>query len=182
LEAEEIRDSLLSMSGLLDPSPGGTHPFPPMSSWNYEEQNMFKANPADYETDRRTVYGMVQRTVRPSFFILFDGPSTNASTEQRTSSLTPLQALYFMNGDLPKRAASALASRVMSPNGKESIEQAFLIVYGRPATADEIVRVMAFLGKSADLLVSQGAGEAQKQAFEQFTKALFASNEFMFVE
>jgi mono/diheme cytochrome c family protein len=105
LDAEEIRDSLLADSQLLDRSPAGPHPFPPEHTWNYEQQNIFTPNPADYETDRRTVYMMIQRTVRSPYFTLFDGPNINMSTDQRGASLTPLQALYFMNAPFPKRCA-----------------------------------------------------------------------------
>jgi hypothetical protein len=186
LEAEEIRDSLLAVSGLLDPTAGSQHPFPPMHTWNYEQQNMFEADPVKFETDKRTVYQMVQRTVRPPFFILFDGPSVNASTEQRTNSLTPLQALYFMNGDFPKRAAGALSTKLLGQEAgpKEAAQKAFQMVYGRPPSAEEIERTTAFLAKASDAFSTQGAGstEARKLAFEQFAKALFASNEFMFVD
>lgn len=186
LEAEEIRDTLLAISGQLDLSPGGPHPFPPMAKWNYEEQNMFEADPAAYETNHRTVYAMVQRTARPELFVLFDGPSTNASTEARTSSLTPLQALYFMNGEFPKKAASAFADRVLQRGAStaDSIVQSFQSVYGRPPAREELERTRAFLAATADKFASQGTDskEARVRAFEQFTKALFASNEFMFVE
>ena len=183
LESEEIRDSMLSMSGLLDPSVGGVHPFPPMAKWNYEEQNMFEANPAEYENDRRSVYSMVQRTVRPQFFILFDGPSINAPTEQRTNSITPLQALYFMNGDFPKRIAGALAKKLGTPTD-DAIRQAFQTVYGRPAANEELAATRGFLAKASDTLATNTtkSNDARSQAFEQFLKALFASNEFMFVE
>src|SRR3979490_2034191 len=107
---------------------------------------MFKADPAAFETNHRTVYAMTQRTVRPQFSILFDGPSTNASTDQRASSLTPLQALYFMNGDFPKRAASALTSRLLKPgqSTKDAVAKAFQLVYGRAVSQEELERSLAF--------------------------------------
>jgi mono/diheme cytochrome c family protein len=179
LESEEIRDSMLAISGLLDPTPGGPHPFPAMASWNYEEQNMFEANPKEYENDKRSVYAMVQRTVRPQFFILFDGPSTNANTEQRTASLTPLQALYFMNGEFPKRTGAALASRLLSGGvtDAQAVDRGFQLVYGRPAAKEEADRSLAFLSQSM-----QGGAKSREAAFTLFAQALFASNEFMFVE
>ncbi|MEI9815134.1 MAG: PSD1 and planctomycete cytochrome C domain-containing protein [Acidobacteriota bacterium] len=185
LEAEEVRDSLLSMSGLLDTKPGAEHPFPAMSTWNFEQQNMYDADYSKFENDKRTVYMMVQRTIRPQFFILFDGPSTNLSTDQRGNSLTPLQALYFMNGDFPKRAAGALTKRVQAgATPEEAVKQAFLLVYGRPGSQEELDRTTSFLSNLRDQLATKGTpGTAtQQEAFEHFVKALFASNEFMFVE
>jgi mono/diheme cytochrome c family protein len=186
LDAEAIRDSLLADAQLLDRTPGGTHPFPPQAEWNWEDQNHFSPDMSQYETDRRTVYMMIQRSVRLTYFTLFDGPNTNVSTEQRGSSLTPLQALYFMNGDLPKRCATSLVEHL--PSGpaadKADIEQAFLILYGRPPTAPEIERSSSFLRTAADAYATHGsaAADARKKALDEFVRALFATNEFMFVD
>ena len=185
LDAEEIRDSLLAVSQLLDRSPAPTHPFPPQSEWNWEDQNHFAPDVSKYETDRRTVYMMIQRTVRLPYFTLFDGPNTNVSTEQRSTSLTPLQALYFMNADFPRRAAKNLASTLLAkgPPEKSVVEEAFLTVYGRPPAPAETERATAFLHKTADAYATHDRATAkQSVALEELLKALFASNEFMFVE
>ena len=184
LDAEEIRDSLLAVSQLLDRSPAGPHPFPPQSEWNWEDQNHFAPELAKYETDRRTVYMMIQRSVRLPYFTLFDGPNNNVSTEQRNNSLTPLQALYFMNADFPRRCAKNLASILLAggPSEKEIVQQAFLTVYGRPPVPAESERAGAFLRKTADAYSTHGVNAVQPVTLEELLKALFASNEFMFVE
>jgi hypothetical protein len=186
LDAEEIRDSLLSVSQLLDRSPAGPHPFPPQAEWNWEDQNHFSPEQAKYDTDRRTVYMMIQRTVRLPYFTLFDGPNNNVSTEQRTGSLTPLQALYFMNADFPRRAAKNLSSILLAGGSSEQdvIQQAFLTIYGRPPAPAESYRASGFLHKAADAYATHGVNGAAVQAgaLEELLKALFASNEFMFVE
>jgi hypothetical protein len=186
LDAEEIRDSLLADSQLLDRSPAKPHPFPPQSVWNYEQQNMFSPNPADYETDRRTVYMMLQRTVRSPYFNLFDGPNVNASTDQRGASLTPLQALYFMNDPFPKRCAAHLAQSLLAGNASDTqaIQKAFLSIYGRPPAAGETDRAASFLHTISLAYAKHGAAEAasREQALTDFVKAMFASNEFMFIE
>jgi len=185
LDAEEIRDTLLAESQLLDRSSSGPFPFPPQSEWNWEDQNHFAPDMSKYESDRRTVYMMVQRDVRPAYFTLFDGPNVNASTEQRTSSLTPLQALYFLNAPFPARCAGNLASLLKGGTAqKESVQQAFLTVFGRPATQPELERSVNFLHTAADSYRMHGVKEADPQqlAFGDFLKAMFASNEFMFIE
>src|SRR6185369_12378886 len=55
LDAEEIRDAMLAVSGALDPAMGGTQPFPPQSEWHYSQHKPFVAV---YETNRRSVYLM----------------------------------------------------------------------------------------------------------------------------
>ena len=186
LDAEEIRDSLLADSQLLDRSPAVPHPFPPERIWNYEQQNIFTPNPADYETDRRTVYMMIQRTVRSPYFTLFDGPNVNMSTDQRGASLTPLQALYFMNASFPKRCAANLAAKMLAAGApqRDNVRQAFLTIYGRPPSAEETDRSTSFLHGATASYTAHGVKDSdpQQNAFEGFLKALFASNEFMFIE
>ncbi len=183
LDAEEIRDSLLADAQLLDRSAAPMHPFPPQAEWNWEDQNHFSPDMSKYETDRRTVYMMIQRSVRLTYFTLFDGPNNNVSTEQRRNSLTPLQALYFMNGDLPKRCATSLVEHLPSAADK-AIEQAFLILYGRPPTAPEIERSTSFLRTASDAYATHGiaATDARQKALGEFVRALFATNEFMFID
>jgi mono/diheme cytochrome c family protein len=185
LDAEEIRDSLLADAQLLDRTPAPMHPFPPQAEWNWEDQNHFSPDMAKYETDRRTVYMMIMRSVRPVYFTLFDGPNTNVSTEQRTSSLTPLQALYFMNGDLPKRCSTSLVRNLPAgATDKAVIEQVFSILYGRPPTTQEIERSTGFLRNASDSYATHGASaaESRQKALEELVRALFATNEFMFID
>src|SRR5690606_17859232 len=69
LDAESIRDTLLTLGGNLDLSPPGPHPFPPERDWKFTQHNPFKAV---YETNRRSVYLMTQRIQRHPFLALFD--------------------------------------------------------------------------------------------------------------
>ena len=80
LEAEEIRDSLLTVSGNLDTAPGGEQPFPPEMSWRYTQHTPFIGADAAYATNKRSVYLMQQRIRRQPFLELFDGADANAET------------------------------------------------------------------------------------------------------
>jgi mono/diheme cytochrome c family protein len=186
LDAEEIRDSMLADSGLLDRTPARPHPFPPQSEWNWEEQNPFAPDVTKYENDHRTVYMMVQRSVKHPYLTLFDGADANASTEQRTSSLTPLQALYFMNASFPKRCADHLATEWVGKKAtdREVIVQAFLTIYGRAAAKPEMDRSEQFLARATALYVSRSdtPEEARRKAISNFAQAMFSTNEFMFIE
>ncbi len=137
---------------------------------------------AKYETNRRTVYAMVQRTVRSTYSTLFDGPNTNVSTETRSASLTPLQSLYFLNADFPEKCAGNLASQLLtdSTTPKAQVEQAFLLIYSRPPSQAELDRSLTFLPAAVAKFSSQGASatDAQRSALTEFLKAMFASNEF----
>jgi len=184
LDAEEVRDSMLADSGLLDRSTAGMHPFPPQSKWNWEEQAPFIADLSAYETDRRSVYMMIQRRVRNPYMLLFDGADTHASTDKRGQSLTPLQALYFMNSAFPRRCADAMVKTVAAPTQKQSIENAFAIIYSRSVAKDELDEVESMLQKSSKVYQAHGETKeaAEAKAMSHFIRAMYSSNEFMFVE
>src|SRR5262249_7074728 len=58
LDAEEIRDSLLAVSGNLDPAPGGEHPFTKEVTWRYTQHVPFIGKEEDYANNKRSVYLM----------------------------------------------------------------------------------------------------------------------------
>jgi hypothetical protein len=183
LDAEEIRDSLLATSGTLDASPGGEHPFPALAEWNWSQHRPFNAV---YETNQRTVYVMVQRTKRHPYLGLFDGADPNGSTATRAASVTPLQALYFMNAGFPKSCASHLADSL--PQGaateRSQIARAFQVLFNRNPDAEEIAQSREFLRKAASIYVAHGASAdaAEKKALAKWIEVLYSSNEFMFLD
>ena len=172
LDAEAIRDSILWVSGDLDLTPGGAHPFPPESSWGYTQHSQFFAV---YETNKRSVYVMQQRLKRHPYFALFDGADPNASTGVRFVSTTPLQALFFMNDPWVHKESEKFAARVLSASSDEArrVDLAFRIGYGRAPTATEAARVAEYLAKF---------GEQKQTAWASYARVMFASNEFLFME
>ena len=82
-----------------------------MGKWNFTQHNPFKAV---YDTNRRSVYLMTQRFQRHPFFALFDGADTNASTDRRMTSTTPLQALYLMNDPVRPRAGQEVRGPLLA--------------------------------------------------------------------
>jgi Protein of unknown function (DUF1553)/Protein of unknown function (DUF1549)/Planctomycete cytochrome C len=183
LDAESIRDTLLAVTGTLDRSPGGPHPFPAMPSWNYTQHNPFKAA---YETDRRSVYLMTQRIQRHPFLALFDGPDTNASTATRTTSTTPLQALYLMNDPFVHARARDFAKRILAERADDParIERAYLLLFGRPPNSEEAAAASDYLAR---LTAKPRSGnvppdQLSAKAWESLSRALFLSNEFVYVD
>ena len=172
-----------AVSGTLDRSPGGPHPFPAMPAWNYTQHNPFKAV---YETDKRSVYLMTQRIQRHPFLALFDGPDTNASTAVRPTSTTPLQALFLMNDPFVHGQARQFAARLLAerPEGAARIERAFLLAFGRPPTSEEQQQAEDYLGQARQRLQAAGAPAEQQpaRAWESLARVLFMSSEFVYVE
>jgi hypothetical protein len=171
LEAEEVRDSLLAVSGNLDPTPGGEQPFPPEMQWKYSQHVPFIGAEDKFATNRRSVYLMQQRIRKQPFLDLFDGADPNAETGARPVTTTALQALYTMNDAFFHAQAEALAKRVRAaaqPN-QERLRWAFRLLYGRRPGADEMRDVRDFLREAGP----------EDQAWPALMRVLLASNEFL---
>ena len=121
MTAEQIRDSVVFVSGRLDPAIGG--PSKDLTPLN----------------DRRTIYGRVSRYRLDEFLQLFDFPSAIQSAEKRFMTNVPLQRLFFMNSDFMQQHAERLAARVAAePTDDERIRKVYRLVFGRAPTGAEI--------------------------------------------
>jgi hypothetical protein len=121
LEAEQLRDAVLLISGNLDKSLGG-----PSTD----------LTPA---FTRRTVYGKVSRYKLDEYLQLFDFPAPNISAEKRFTTTVPLQRLFLMNSDFMQAEAEQLAKRVAAePDNRSRIRKAYMLVYGRDPSEQEI--------------------------------------------
>jgi hypothetical protein len=168
LDAESIRDTLLMLGGNLDRSRGEAHPFPPQKEWDFTQHKPFKAV---YNTERRSVYLMTQRIQRHPFLAIFDGPDTSASTAQRSSSTTTLQALYFLNDPFVHDQASRLAKRLheAKPSNAERIDLAYTLLFARQPTEEERSLGQEYLAKLGD------------GAWESYVRVLLRANEFVYL-
>ena len=170
LDAEEIRDTLLAVSGDLDPTPGNAHPFPDRKSWGFTQHGPFSAV---YETNHRSVYLMTQRIKRHPFLALFDGADTNASTATRQTTTVPTQALYFLNDPFVHARAESLANRVVPlPDIPTRVDFLCQRLYGRPADDHDRTLVQR--------LVADSSGS--KAAWAKVVRVMFAANEFVYVD
>lgn len=183
LEAEEIRDAMLAISGELDTTPAGPHPFPPQSQWTWTQHKAFSAV---YETRHRSVYLMVQRIKRHPFLGTFDGADPNAATPERGSSTTPLQALFAMNDPFVYAQSAAFAARILAATREDAgrVELAYRSILGRPPMSEEetaaaLEYVSAYRGQLSQEL---DAGRKEREAWASLARVLFGSNEFMFVD
>ena len=183
LDAESIRDALLSASGRLVQGSGGPHPFPPMKTWNWTQHSPFTAV---YPSRHRSVYVMQQRIRRHPFFAVFDGADTNSSTGARMITTTPLQALFVMNDPFAHEQAEALAQRVAAAfpgNMVARISLAHKLLYGREATAAETSDAVVYLaGFRARLPADQTPTEREASAWTSYARALMGANEFIFLD
>ena len=148
LDAEAMRDTLLAVSGELDGGPGA------------------KPMPLDQaENRKRSIYGFVSRRKLDGTLALFDFPNPNLSAEKRIVTATPLQQLYFLNGEFLAARAEALAKKLKG-TADERIRQAYRTVFGREVSPDELK-----LGRE---FVAGGEWRA-------YAQVLLSANELLFV-
>jgi hypothetical protein len=181
LAAEELRDSLLAVSGELDTTPGGAHPFPPEASWSFTQHNPFAD---EYPTFQRSVYLMHKRNRRERFFALFDGADPNASTPLRDVTTVPTQALFFLNDPFVHERSEKLAARVIAAADNDSarLEFAYQLLFGRSAGVEEQAEATMFFEQYAQ--EASGANQQQSQfaAWAAYGRVMLGSNEFLYVD
>ena len=168
LEAEAIRDAILATSGSLNPQAGGPGFDLFVANANYvkvyETKTAFTAD--DF---RRMIYQSKPRSELDTFFGAFDCPDAGQIQPKRTSSTTPLQALNLLNGAFLIDQADRFAARVAREAGDEPAERvrlAFLLAFGREATAAEIAA-------ATQLVADHG--------LPALCRALYNANEFLSV-
>src|SRR5690606_40422162 len=143
--AEELRDSLLAISGRLDPEPGGRHPFPAPLHFNSSQHRAFSEN---YDSDKRSLYLMQRRREKHPYLGLFDGADPTAATGLRPLTVSPMQALFHLNSEFTDVQAQALAQRLLeeeSSSPEDRVESIWMRVYGRPPGPEEASLALAFL-------------------------------------
>jgi hypothetical protein len=183
LDAEALRDTLLALGGNLETAPAEPHPFPPQTEWNYTQHNPFRAV---YDTKRRSVYLMTQRIQRHPYLAIFDGADPSASTARRTTSTTPLQALYLLNDPFVHEQSAQFAKRVQSSAKDDPgrLRFAYQTALGRVAERDELERGQQFLAQVREKLTASGTSpdQAETEAWQAMVRVLFRLNEFVYVD
>ena len=144
LSAEAIRDTALSVGGLLIDRTGGPSVKPPQPGGYYRHLNfpVRKYQATDDENQwRRGVYVHWQRQFLHPMLKAFDAPTREACIARRNESNTPLAALVLMNDPVFLESARGLARRLLSAEGLEDagrLDLAMRLATTRPAQPEEI--------------------------------------------
>ena len=147
LTGELIRDSALSVSGLLVNKIGGPSVRPYMPAKVWDETSVY-GNLRNYKHDkdqglhRKTMYTIWKRTAAPPTMLLFDAPNREVCTIKRSRTNTPLQALSLLNEVTFIEAARGLAAKMINEGGstpESRIEFAYMNLFSRKPTADEML-------------------------------------------
>jgi hypothetical protein len=164
LEAEMIRDTALTATGLLTSRIGGPSVFPPQPEGIYDftqNQKNWKASVGG-DRYRRGMYTYLWRSSPDPFLTTFDAPSGNVTCTRRVRSNTPLQSLTMANDAAFVEIAQRLAARVLrespSPAAEERLRLAFRLCLAREPDDYETSRLLAFVQKQRAAWRAEAAG------------------------
>lgn len=179
LTAEQLRDALLSASGLLQPATGG----PPL--WPELPESVLASNPAFYDDNAektkgwytsqadkinvRSIYLVQKRSVRVPLMEAFDLPENFVSCSRREISTSAPQAFALMNNPLALKCAKALTERATKADASTP-----------EATAREAWRMA--LGRFPTDAEMEATKELRARSMEEFCRAILNLNEFVYVD
>jgi hypothetical protein len=174
LEGEEIRDSLLAISGQLQKSSGGPGAFVSLPEDVAGGFEFFKWFPSDEKQQaQRTIYTFQRRSVMNPMIEVFDGANMSEVCSRRSATVVPTQAFSLLNGDFTHKMARYFAERIIELGGSDvdkQLDLAFLSTLARrPTDAERTKYKVMFSGKlAAESLASLGV-------------VLFNLNEFLYL-
>jgi hypothetical protein len=166
LDADQIRDTLLAVSGELDASQGGPS--------------------VDATIPRRTVYTKLVRYSPEPLLQAFDAPDGFVSIPQRDTTTTVTQALQLQNGSWALGRAEMLARRLATRDAPALINQAYRLVLGRSPEAAETRAALRFLTEQPTRIDATGPAPggrtARDQAVIDLCHVLLNANEVIYID
>ena len=177
LEAELVRDSVLAVSGDLNPRLGGKPIRVPIDREVYdliftegERDGLWPVTPGENEQHRRSLYLLNKRTVRLPLMMAFDQPDTMTSCPARPVSIHALQALSLFNSDFMRGESNRFAARLEREcehdHGCE-LRRAYKLALARTPRSTEMKMGREFLAGGGNLA--------------DFCLAMMNRNEFVYV-
>ena len=172
LEAEELRDSMLSISGTYNSARGGPSvivPIEPELVHLIYKPSQWAVNADTSQYHRRSIYLFEKRNLRLPFLEVFDSPDRLLSCARREASTHAPQALELMNGSFTQQMSKAFAERLRSeagPSPGRQVDLAYQLALGRPPTSAERRTALQFLKQNPP---------------SEFALAMFLINDFLYV-
>jgi len=204
LDAEAVRDSMLSAAGILETDLYG----PPVAVARSTEGRIVagvevlntngdvtKVDTSAPAVNRRSIYLQLRRKIPVTVLDTFDLPVMDPNCEVRASSTVAPQALFLMNDEFIVRTGKALAGRLrreLPGDVRAQVRRAWMLTQGRAPAPGEEDRFLVLLSEQAEQLRDYHAQhppakdaplpDAPLDAFGSLCQALLASNRFLHLE
>jgi mono/diheme cytochrome c family protein len=185
LEAEAIRDVILSASGNINLDAGGEPFFPaiPGSVRESYRQGKWVMTKEDASTWRRSIYAYWKRGLKYPMFEVHDQPDPNVTCEKRNITTVPTQALTMLNNEFVLIQARSLAERVLRDAGGDPAERVRLlyrITLIREPAQMELERNLAFILRQLEFHGTR-ASDADLAALTDLAHVMLNTNEFVYI-
>ena len=162
-EGEVIRDSMLSISGLLDPT-------------------MYGPGTLDENMKRRSIYFFIKRSKLIPSMMLFDWPEHLVSIGKRSQTTIAPQALSFLNSPQGREYAKALAAALKGADSKEVADEVFRLALARSPSDVERQIAIEFLNKQTSVYQDQKSDQSFQNACVDLCQMILSTNEFIYIE
>ena len=196
LEVEAIRDSMLAVSGRLNPKMFGPAMKPRIQQAaleaNTDKESIWKASD-ETESSRRTVYAFIKRGLVVPMLEVMDLADTVNSCPQRQVTTVAPQALSLFNGEFVNEQARHFADRLVKEAGNDARKQVALgwwLALCRPPNKTETAQMLEFRRNEIERLLAEAASQnrpvsnaqTQQAALEQVCRVILNLNEFAYPE
>jgi hypothetical protein len=188
LEAEAVRDTILAVSGSLNPKPGGSGVFPTLPKDVHRTQDAsgkgWSDSPAD-EQNRRSVYLVVKRALKVPLLESLDFANSTLPAGVRPVTTTAPQALMLLNDAFMQDNAAALADQVTreaGPFGSHWTQLAFEHVLQRAPSGVESEAASRLVADQRQLAARSEASDPDRAALESLCRGLLNLKEMIYVD
>jgi hypothetical protein len=193
LEAEILRDSVLCVSGSMNPQvfgPAFKPPIPPEAMLARNTKDPYPKDLVDnWNTHRRSVYLFHKRVVQHPILQAFDGPDAFVTCGRRSTTTVAPQALALLNDTFFRKRAGDLARRLLDSGGtkpEDWVDEGFRLAVSRLPGDPERAACVEFVRRQMESRRTRDASQTPEasrlDALTDFCQALFSLNEFIYVD
>lgn len=185
LEAEAIRDAILSASSQINLQAGGEPFFPaiPPSVRESYRQGKWVLTKEEASTWRRSIYAYWKRGLKYPMFEVHDQPDPNVTCERRNVTTVPTQALTMLNNEFVLIQARSFAERVLGDAGGDPVKQVRLlyrIALSREPSQKELESNLAFIQRQLSYHTARDS-DAALAALTDLAHVMLNTNEFVYI-
>jgi len=182
LTAEEIRDSILNLTGKLNLEMGGPSIYTPVPQEilaTASRPNAAWGKSPEDQQNRRSVYVYIKRSLHEPMLKTFDMADTDSACAVRFATTVPTQALTMLNSEFLNHQAASFAKRLMalSDEPSDQVALALRLATSREPSQEEVRRGVSMIGELRDTLNVEPT-----QALQRFCLLVLNMNEFVYLD